>query len=55
MVTIRRNDLPQPVDGARMTPAERWRLRRDRRGRDRLLRLLLERGVPEWQLAEVVR
>jgi len=55
MVTVRRNDLPQPTEGARMTPAERRQLRRDRQGRDGLVRRLLARGVPEWQLVEVLR
>lgn len=55
MVTVRRNDQPQPREGVRMTAAERRALRRPSRSRDGLVRALLARGVPAWQLAEVVR
>ena len=55
MVSIRRNDTPQPREGARMTAAERTRLRRSRRERDNLIRRLIARGVPIWQIAEAAR
>ena len=55
MVTVRRNDLPQPREDVRITAAERRTLRRPSRERDGLVRRLLARGVPVWQLVEVVR
>lgn len=55
MVTYRRNDYPEPRPGVRMTVAERRQLRRAGRERDSLIRRMLERGVPVWQLVEVCR
>jgi len=55
MVSYRPNDHPKPRPGVRMTVTERQQLRRARRGRDAIIRALLGRGLPAWQIAEVVR